>query len=140
MRTSFYAFVTLSGLIILAGCDIGDEGPSVIGTYTLSQENTTGCVDQGNNVKESRICTPSECETLTISGDGTFSVVETDNGITSSIGGNYIINANEIIFSTSSGGVSDVDNATFALHGAQLIITYEQDPDECIKSETFIRK
>jgi hypothetical protein len=141
MKSLSCAFIVLSGLTVtLVGCSKDDDKPSIEGTYTLSQKNTSACVDQGNNINESKTCTATDCETLTISGDGTFSYVEVDNSITTSVGGTYIINANQITIYSSVGGMADVDNATFSLSGSQLILTFQQDGDGCIEVETFIRK
>ena len=138
VKTSFYVLVGL--IFTFAGCSKDDDKASIIGTYVLSQKTTNGCVDHGNNMTEAKTCASMNCITLTISSDGTFSVVEIENGITTSVGGTYVIDANQIAFSSSVGGVTGVQNATFSLLGAQLIIAYDYDIEGCKKVETFIRK
>lgn len=140
MKTSLYAFIGFLGLIAFAGCIKDEDKVTLAGTYMASQKNISGCVDHDDNVSEARICTAMDCTTLTLSNDGTFSIVEIKNGITSSIGGTYVTETNQITFSWSVGGVAEVDYATFSLFGSQLIMTYDHGSDGCTKVETFIRK
>lgn len=140
MKISAYAIVDFMVLILVfAGCS-KDEDTTIVGTYVVSQKSTSGCTDHSNNANEAKTCTATDCTMLTLSSDGTFSIVEIDNGITSSIGGVYVIETNHITFSWSVGGVAEVDNATFSLLGAQLIMTYDHDSNGCIQVETYIRK
>lgn len=146
MKTKIWALISFYGLILfglmsfLAGCDKDDDKPSIVGTYTLIQENTSGCIDPADNGNKTKTCTTANCETLTISSDGTFSVTELDNGITTSYGGTYLLTGNQITFSFMIGGVADTDLATFQLSGSQLILTFEQETDGCIDVDTYIRK
>lgn len=127
-------------MVSIISCDKDDNKPSIVGSYSLSQESTSGCIDAADNGTTPKTCTATNCETLTISGDGTFSVAELDNGITTSYGGTYLLNANMITFSSVIGGVAETDVAAFQISGSQLILTYEKESDGCIDVDAYVRR
>ncbi|MBL6447692.1 lipocalin family protein [Fulvivirga sp. 29W222] len=133
-------FIFLGSLTMLAACSDDDgDNLALAGTYTLTEESVTGCIDVANNGTEAKGCTATDCETLTISGDGTFSVIEIDNGVTTTESGTYSTNGNQITFTKLSGTTPDSDVATFALSGSSLILTFAEDSDSCVKVETYMR-
>lgn len=133
-------FIFSVSLTILTACSDDDgDNLSLAGTYTLTEESVSGCVDTANNGTEAKNCTSTDCETLTISGDGTFSVIEIDNGVTTTESGTYSTNGNQITFTKLSGATPDSDIATFALSGSSLILTFEEDSDSCVEVDTYTR-
>lgn len=141
MKEVIYALFIFSGsILLLSACsdENGDE-LSLIGAYTLSEESVSGCVDPANDGTEAKTCTATSCETLTISGDGTFSVIEVDNGATTTVSGTYALNGSQITFTTVSGTTTDTDIATYALSGSSLILTFEKDSDSCVEVDTYTR-
>lgn len=97
MKTIMYALIsfyslTLSGLMLfLTGCDKDDDRPSIVGTYQLTHENTSACSNTADNGNKTKTCTPTDCETLTISSNSSFTSSEIGNGVTTSITGTYVI-------------------------------------------------
>lgn len=131
-------FVMAIGLF---SCSDDDENVlSIVGVYTLTQESVTGCADTADNATENKTCTASECETLTIAGNNTFSVVEIDNNVSSSIDGTYALNGNQITFTYTFNGVTDTDVATYSQNGSTLVLTFEAEDDGCVESDTFTKK
>lgn len=135
-----YALILLALMVSLVSCDKDDDKPSIVGNYSLSQESTSGCIDPADNGTETKTCTATSCETLSISGDGTFSVAELNNGVTTSYSGTYLLSGNKITLSSIIGGVAETDVATFQISGSQLILTYEKESDGCIDVDAYVRK
>lgn len=78
-------------MLFLTGCDNDDGKPSIVGTYELTHENTSGCSNPADNGNKTKTCTPTDCETLTISSNSSFTSSEIGNGVTTSITGTYVI-------------------------------------------------
>jgi hypothetical protein len=110
---------------------------SIVGVFTLTQESVTGCADPADNVTENKTCTASDCETLTIAGNGTFSVAEIDNNVSSSFDGTYTLNGNQITFTSTINNITDADVATYSQSGSTLVLTFQADGDGCVESYTY---
>lgn len=133
-------FIFSGSLTFLTACSDDDgDNLALAGSYILTEESVSGCVNTADNGTETKSCTSTDCETLTISGDGTFSVIEIDNGVTTTKSGTYSTNGGQITFTKLSGATPDSDIATFSLSGSSLVLTFEEDSDSCVKVETYMR-
>jgi len=122
------------GLVLMfASCDDDENIPKIVGIYTLTEESVSGCNDPLENVTEPKTCTASDCTTLTLSGDGTFSEVEIDNGVTTTDSGTYVVNGTQITFTYPG----DSDVAEFTLNSGNLVLTYPADGDGCVEADTY---
>lgn len=140
MKTLGYSLMIFCGsLTMLTSC--GDDGDELglIGSFALSEESTSGCNDAADNSVKAKTCSETSCETLILSGDGTFSVVDLDNGITTSYSGKYVTSGNQITFTYTIDSVTETDVVTFSLSGSTLILTEAQEADGCIDTETYTR-
>lgn len=117
-------------------CGDDDENTlSIVGTYTLSQESVSGCNDPADNVVENKSCTATECETLTIAPDGTYTFVEVEAGITTTETGTYSISGNQMNINSPT----STDIATFTLSGSTLTIVFPAEGDGCTETDVFTR-
>lgn len=127
-------------LVLLSACS-NDDGNTlaIVGVYTLTQESVSGCSDPADDVTENKTCTASDCETLTINGNGSFSVLGVNSGVSSSTSGSYSLNGNQITFSYTENNIAKTDVATYTLNGGVLILTFAADTDGCVESDTYTK-
>lgn len=141
MKNYFKNFALLSVMAIaflLSACSDDDGNTlAIVGVYTLSQESTTGCNDPADNASENKTCSASDCETLVINANSTFSFVEIDNSITTSVEGTYSLNGTQITFMYVENNVNKTEAATYTLNGPTLTLTFAADTDGCVESETY---
>lgn len=141
MKQLFFFLMIFCASMYLSACsdDDGDE-LSLIGTYALSEESTSGCADPAENVTETYTCTTSDCETLIVNKDGGFSYIEIASGVTTTTTGTYTTSGSTITFAYTVNGVAETDVATFSLTNSGLVLTFEQDSDGCIDVETYTKQ
>lgn len=129
--------LAISVFFISCGDDDGDVF-SIVGVYTLTQESVTGCNDPAEDVTENLTCTSTDCETLILGADGTFSEVKVENGVsTTSKSGTYAIDGSQIIFSFEVNSMTVTDTATFQLDGSRLTLTYPAGTDGCVETAIY---
>ncbi len=132
------SILTVLLAFVLSACSDDDsETLAIVGVYTLTQESVTGCNDAADNVTENKSCSATDCETLVINGNGTFSEVQIDNNVTTSTEGTYTLNGNQITFTYMVNNAVDSDVATYTLSGGTLVLTFAADTDGCVDSDTY---
>lgn len=141
MKNYFKSVSILLALVavLLSACsdDDGSNTLAIVGVYTLTQESVAGCNDPADNVTENKSCSASDCETLVINGNGTFSVTEINNSVSTMTDGTYSLNGNQITFTYTENNVAKTDVATYTLNGGVLILTFAADTDGCVESDTY---